>query len=73
MYFEGAEDITFSKRNFKQVFADNPKLQEVFADVLFNHLSKFLSVTKSVSKQNNVALDNLNNIFAQRSNSNFAA
>lgn len=73
MYFEGAEDITFSKRTFKQVFADNPKLQEVFADVLFNHLSKFLSVTKSVSKQNNAALDNLNNIFAQRSNNNFAA
>lgn len=73
MYFDAAPDVTFSAKTFKNVYAESPDLQAAFADVLFTHLSKFLSVTKTVSKKENQAIMNLNNIFAQRGNSQIAS
>ena len=68
MFFDGAPEVTFSARTFKKVYEESPELQAAFAQVLFNHISKFLSVTKSVSKKENDTLMNLNNMFAQYNN-----
>ena len=46
MFFDGAPEVTFSARTFKKVYEESPELQAAFAQVLFNHISKFLSVTK---------------------------
>lgn len=61
-YLEGAPDIKFKQKTFKEVLENSPELQKAFAEECFKILSTFLSDTKTVSADNNTASFNINNI-----------
>lgn len=65
MYIPGHEDLTFSKKTFKEKLAESPELQEAFAEVAYTTLRKLLSETRNQSAQSTTITDNLRNMFAK--------
>lgn len=73
LYFNELPDVKFNARSFKEVYQNNPELQEVFGRKLFELLSTYLSVTKSTSRETKKTITNLNDMFARMGNGELQA
>lgn len=71
LYLDGAEDIKFGQRNFKEVLASSPELQKAFANACYKVLSKFLSDTRNSNADDYSVSDNLANMISDMGNTNF--
>ena len=62
-YIDGANDVKFSQKSFKEKLENSPELQEAFAKVCYNTLKPYLSDTKTVLDDVSSANNNILNMF----------
>lgn len=63
-YLDGAPDVKFSQKNFKEVLTESPQLQEAFARECYAIVSTFLSDTRAVNTQANTTYSNISNMIS---------
>lgn len=66
-YLDGAPDVKFSQRSFKDVLQKSPELQQVFAKECYDVLSKYLSETKAANMESDSynTINNISSMFDQ--------
>lgn len=69
LFFDGANDIKFSQKTFKDVLNSSEELQQVFAKTCFTVLSNFLSDTRSWSAESQTTVNNINTLILGFGNS----
>lgn len=68
LYIDGADDIKFSQKTFKQTIESSPELQKAFSKACYDILVKFLSETKTSSSENMTASDNICDMISMMGN-----
>ena len=62
LFLDEVPDIKFSQKNFKSILESSPELQKSFANECYKVLSKYLSDTRNVASDNNMAYDNISDM-----------
>ena len=62
LFLDEVPDIKFSQKNFKSILESSPELQKAFANECYKVLSKYLSDTRNVASDNNMAYDNISDM-----------
>lgn len=62
LFLDEVPDIKFSQKNFKSILESSSELQKAFANECYKVLSKYLSDTRNVASDNNMAYDNISDM-----------
>lgn len=68
LFLDKCPDIKFSLKSFKEVYNDNPELQQAFARECYDILVTFLSETRQKSLDSNDSARTISNLFLQFAN-----